>query len=596
MLPDGYRPMTIGNGIRAAAVRAPDKAALILGDDIRSYRSLIRRIAQIANVARDHFGIRQGDRVALIAPNIIDYPELVAGLSDVGAIVATLSPRLTASELKTIFEDCAPRLIIYHPSCAAAINPGDIRDVALLPLDQAYEALLNRASDRAELPFVEETASFALAYTSGTTGRPKGVLLSHRSRAITFQSMAAEYRCFGPDDRFMALAPMCHGAGFVFAAATLFYGGTTLLFDSADPEAILARLSQRDVTGIFMVPTHFARIFALPDTTLDLHRDHGLHTIISNAAALPQQFKERAVEQFGDGLLHETYGSTEGGIVTNIRPADLLRKPGSVGQPFPLMEVDLRLPDGQSAKAGEAGELFSRGPTSFNGYWNRPEETAETLLDGWITVGDIAKRDEDGFITIVDRKKDMVVTGGMNVYPREVEIVIADLPDVHEVAVVRRAARRMGGKPARLCRFARGPCRKCRSDHRGLPRQVGWLQGPARGFFHIGIAPQYGRQNPENGTAGEDRRMSDAGAVGLGFMQALWAGDLDKCDAMLTEGAQWYFQLGMPQAQGERGRIWPAREAMRSIVAELFGKFDPEGFFGHPIARYRARHLGRHRI
>jgi acyl-CoA synthetase (AMP-forming)/AMP-acid ligase II len=436
MRPDGYRPMTIGNGIRAAAVRAPDKAALVLGDEVRSYRKLTRRMAQIANVARDHFGIRPGDRVTLVAPNIIDYPELVAGLSDIGAIVATLNPRLTAAELRAILADCTPRLLIYHPSCGAAIQPGEIRDVALLPLDNAYEALLGRASDRAELPLVEETASFALAYTSGTTGRPKGVLLSHRSRAITFQSMAAEYRCFGPDDRFLALAPMCHGAGFVFAAAALFYGGTTLLFDSADPEAILARLSRRDVTGIFMVPTHFARIFGLSDAKLDAHRDHGLRTIISNAAALPQPFKERAVDQFGGGLLHETYGSTEGGIVTNIRPADLLRKPGSVGQPFPLMEVELRLPDGQPAKASEAGELFSRGPTSFNGYWNRPEETAETLQDGWVTVGDIARRDEDGFITIVDRKKDMVVTGGMNVYPREVEIVIADLPDVHEVAVI----------------------------------------------------------------------------------------------------------------------------------------------------------------
>jgi acyl-CoA synthetase (AMP-forming)/AMP-acid ligase II len=438
--PDGYRAMTIGNGIRAAAVRAPEKSALVLGLEQRSYGELVERMAQIANVARDHFGIKPGDRVALVAPNIIDYPELVAGLSDIGAIVATLNPRLTAAELSAIAEDCTPRLLIYHPGCSDAALGASLRGIALLPLDADYESLLAIASDRIDLPFVDETEAFALAYTSGTTGRPKGVLLSHRSRAITFQSMAAEYGCFGFDDRFLALAPMCHGAGFVFACAALFYGGTTELFTSPDPEAILARLAHRDISGIFMVPTHFARIFDLPEAK----RVHQLRTIISNAAALPQPFKEAAVEQFGAGLLHETYGSTEGGIVTNIRPADLLRKPGSVGHPFPLMEVELRLSDGSIAGESDAGELFCRGPTSFNGYWNRPQDTSETLQQGWVTVGDIARRDAEGFISIVDRKKDMVVTGGMNVYPREIENVIATLPGVHEVAVVGQPHREWG--------------------------------------------------------------------------------------------------------------------------------------------------------
>jgi acyl-CoA synthetase (AMP-forming)/AMP-acid ligase II len=438
MRPEGYRPMTIGRGIRCAAVRSPDKAALILGGAIRSYRSLTQRMAQVANVAREHFGLKPGDRVALLAPNALDYVEIVAGMSDVGVIVATLSPRLTRTELQDILEDCTPRLLIYHSSCASNVDPDWRADIALLSLGADYEALLAKAADQAALPSIDETAPFALAYTSGTTGRPKGVLLSHRSRAITFQSMAAEYRCFGANDRFLELAPMCHGAGFVFACAALFYGGTTVLFDSADPEAILKRLGQRDVTGIFMVPTHFARLFDLPQATLDEHRDHALRTIISNAAALPQPMKERAIGQFGEGLLHETYGSTEGGIVTNIGPADLLRKPGSVGQPFPLTEIELRLSDGSLAAVGEPGELFCCGPTSFNGYWQRPEETVETLRDGWVTVGDVATRDEDGYITIVDRTKDMVVSGGMNVYPREIENVIASVPGVREVAVIGR--------------------------------------------------------------------------------------------------------------------------------------------------------------
>lgn len=435
-LPPGFRHLTIGAGIRAAATRAPDKAALRLGEGALSYRELTRRMARVANLGRDALGLRPGDRVALVAPNCLEYVELVAGLSDLGVIVATLNPRLTRAELRAILDDCTPRALIFHPDAEAAVDPAWGADIRLVPLDGSYEALLGAGADVAHLPDVVEWAPFALAYTSGTTGTPKGVLLSHRSRALTFLAMAAEYGCFGQDDHFLALAPMCHGAGFVFACATLFFGGTTSLLASGDPEATLARLTAGDVTGVFMVPTHFSRLFALPQPVLDAHRNHRLRAIISNAAALPQPMKERTIAQFGDGLLHETYGSTEAGIVTNIRPDDQLRKPGSVGLPFANMEIELRGEDGGIVAPGAVGELFCRGPTTFNGYWNRADATAETLVDGWVTVADMATRDADGFIAIVDRKKDMVVTGGMNVYPKEIETVIAALPGVREVAVV----------------------------------------------------------------------------------------------------------------------------------------------------------------
>jgi acyl-CoA synthetase (AMP-forming)/AMP-acid ligase II len=433
---DAYQAMTIGRGIRCAAVRAPQRPALVLGDQQLSYAALVNRIARVGNMGRDHFDLQPGDRVALVAPNCLEFVEIVAGLSDIGAIVATLSPRLTMAELRAILDDCTPRMLIVHPDCRASVDPGWADAMPIVWLGHDYEALLTAASSAPIDSVVAEEAPFALAYTSGTTGMPKGVLLSHRSRAITFMAMAAEYRCFGPDDNFLALAPMCHGAGFVFACAGLFFGATTTLFASHDPEAILQRISAGDITGVFMVPTHFARIFDLPQATRAHYRAHGLRTIISNAAALTQHLKEAAIDHFGEGLLHETYGSTEGGIVTNIRPADLRRKPGSVGHPFANVEVKLVRSDGALAAAGEPGELLCRGPTGFNGYWQRPEDTRATLVDGWITVGDIAIADDDGFITIIDRKKDMVVTGGINVYPREIENVIAALPGVREVAVV----------------------------------------------------------------------------------------------------------------------------------------------------------------
>jgi acyl-CoA synthetase (AMP-forming)/AMP-acid ligase II len=436
VLPDGYQPLTIGRGIRCAARRVPDGIALLAGDAQLTYRLLVRRMAQVANMAGAQYGLRHGDRVALVAPNMLSYTELVAGLSDAGAIVATLSPRLTVPELRAIVVDCDPRLIIVDPSLSVSDDSSWTGDVPVLRLGTDYEAMLSHASDSFEASTVLETDSFALAYTSGTTGEPKGVLLSHRSRALTFMAMAAEYGCFGVDDHFLAMAPMCHGAGFVFACAALFSGGTTELFDGGDPLALLDRLGMRDVTGVFVVPTQLARLFDLPDSALDVRRVHGLRTMISNASALPQPLKERAISHFGGGLLHETYGSTEGGIVTDIAPEDLLRKPRSVGRPFPGVEIELRRSDGSIAGPNEPGELFSRSAASFNGYWNRPNDTAEALIDGWVTVGDIAMKDNDGFVSIVDRKKDMVVSGGINIYPREIETVIAGLPGVREVAVV----------------------------------------------------------------------------------------------------------------------------------------------------------------
>jgi len=161
-----------------------------------------------------------------------------------------------------------------------------------------------------------------------------------------------------------------------------------------------------------------------------------LRTIMSNAAALPQAVKERIVGYFGAGLLHETYGSTEAGVVTNLRPQDQLLRKQSVGRPFAVTRIRLLDDDGRDVKDGEVGELYSLSPYIFNGYYNQPEETAAALRDGWVTAGDLARRDADGFLYIVDRKKDMVVTGGFNVYPREVEEILHRHPAVLEAAVI----------------------------------------------------------------------------------------------------------------------------------------------------------------
>jgi len=308
----------------------------------------------------------------------------------------------------------------------------------VIELGPEYESWLAASPAALPHPELQETDPFTLVYSSGTTGKPKGILISHRSRTLTFHGMAMEYGCYGPDDLQLGIAPMSHGAGFAFIMATLYFGGTVEILEKFEPESVLSRLGSRPFTGVFMVPTHFQAIFGLESPALERWRGRmpSLRTIMSNAAALPQAVKEKVVAYFGEGLLHETYGSTEAGVVTNLRPQDQLARRQSVGRPFAVTRVRLLDDAGREVADDEVGELYSLSPYIFNGYFNQPEETAAALRDGWVTAGDLARRDADGYLYIVDRKKDMVVTGGLNVYPREIEEILHRHPAVLEAAVI----------------------------------------------------------------------------------------------------------------------------------------------------------------
>ncbi|HEY0940238.1 MAG TPA: AMP-binding protein [Steroidobacter sp.] len=431
-------PLLLSSGLHAVALRFPSKPALLFGQITRTYAELATRVRRVCGLARS-LGLRKGDRVAVFAPNCAEYLELVAGLADAGLIVATLNARSTAHELAAACDDCEARVLFVHSQLAGAAHEARFKTVErIIILGEEYEGLLRDAPECSPVPDIEETDPFALVYSSGTTGKPKGILISHRSRVLTFHAMAMEYGCYGPDDYQLGIAPMAHGAGFAFIMASVFFGGTVKILPSFDPMEVVATLASEPFTSVFMVPTHFHAIFAAEKSQLDRYRGKAttLKSIISNASALPQTTKEKIVAYWGEGLLHETYGSTEAGIVTNLRPRFQLIKRQSVGPAFALNCIRLLDDDGREVGPGEVGELFSRSPYVFNGYWNQPEETAKALRDGWVTAGDLARRDEDGFHYIVDRKKDMVVTGGFNVYPREVEEVLHRHPALLEAAVV----------------------------------------------------------------------------------------------------------------------------------------------------------------
>ncbi|MBM4196263.1 MAG: long-chain fatty acid--CoA ligase [Gammaproteobacteria bacterium] len=436
-LPFSFQSLGMAAGLKAAAARSPGKIAYTQGDRTRTYAQLVERVDRVTHALLGGCGLAAGRHIAIIAKNSIEYMEIVFGAAQAGLPIATINPRLAVPELVAICDDAGAEILFADADSAAALAGSRYATVRkIVTIGPEYEALLAQAKPATDIAPVPEWGVFTIPYTSGTTGKPKGVLVSHRSRALTLFGMAAEYGCFGPDDRFLAIAPMCHGAGMIFSLAPVFFGGHCEVMEKFEPDAVFRRLRQGAMTGFFGVPTHFHAMMSLEQGILGRERPQHLRTVISNAAALPQTMKEKLVAYFGEGLLHETYGSTEAGIVTNLRPPDQLRKQQCVGQPFPATRVELRRDDGSLCATDEVGELFSSSPYLFNGYWRKPEATAEAWKDGWVTVGDLARRDADGHYYIVDRKKDMVISGGVNLYPREIEEVLLRHPAIAEVAIV----------------------------------------------------------------------------------------------------------------------------------------------------------------
>ncbi|OWV91853.1 feruloyl-CoA synthetase [Rhizobium sp. N122] len=422
---------------------APDRQALfeIATGRRLTYAELDARIARCAGLLSAMLGVgRDAARVAMLARNSIDSIVLAFACQRAGAIYVPLNWRLNAAELRPILADCAPALLVHDEEFSAAVTSLADVDPEMMVIstasDQGGLAARIEASHAVKPVPVDADQPCVLLYTSGTTGQPKGVVITRRNAffaAINF-SFVGE---IGPASVALCDLPFFHTIGLIAVArTTLMLGGTLVISDRFTPARTLAALAD-----LKCAITHY---FAVPQIALALRGDpafsaaalSGLHALFVGGAPLTQALIE---SYLGDGVaLVNGYGMSEAGTVLHV-PIDrraVQDNPGSVGLPAPLLDIRIVGEDGHDVGEGEIGELWLRGPAVTPGYWNKPEETAAAFTDGWYRTGDLGQREVNGFYRIVDRLKDMYISGGENVYPAEVEAALAGHPDILDVAVV----------------------------------------------------------------------------------------------------------------------------------------------------------------
>jgi long-chain acyl-CoA synthetase len=478
----------LGSLLGRAADGHPDHPALRLDDLVLSYAQLREAAGRMSALLAAQ-GVQPGDRVGIMLPNVPAFPIAFYGALAAGAIVVPMNPLLKSREVAYYLGDSGARVVLAWHAAAGEAAKGAAEAGAqaiavetpdLSGLIDGYEPAWTEGERR-------DDDDAVILYTSGTTGQPKGAELTHaglvRNAEITARTLLKNHA----DDVTMGCLPLFHVFGLtcglnaaVAAASTL-----TLLprFDGAKALDII----QRDAVTIFEgVPTMYAAMLHSPDG--DPAQAATLRTCISGGASLPLEILRGFEEKFGCVIL-EGYGLSETSPVASFNHPDKVRKPGSIGTP--IEGVEMRLVDdlGQTVPGGEIGEIAIRGHNVMKGYWNKPEATAEAIADGWFRTGDMARVDSDGYYYIVDRKKDLIIRGGYNVYPREIEEVLYEHPAVLEAAVIGVPHPSLGEEVAAAVVLRPGACAAPEELRDWVKQRVAAYKYPRRIWF-VGDLPK----------------------------------------------------------------------------------------------------------
>lgn len=434
----------IGSWVTSRAFLGGERTAYVDRGVATSYQEFAARTDALADALR-RIGVRRGDRVAALLVNSAEFLDVMFATAKLGAVFVPINVRLVGAEIGFILADSGADVFVYHEPLAAAAR-------AALPVvgvrvrhrvvvggpcgagESDYAELLASGEPVPIDADVEEGDLFGLMYTSGTTGRPKGAMLTHRNMLWNAIHTLGTGRGLRESDVTVTVAPMFHIGGLgVHTLPLVYVGGTSVILPAFDPAVTLATMSRARATVQFLVPAMWAAIMRVPD--FDAHDLSALELAVSGGAPCPLP----VIEFFqGKGLpFQEGFGMTETSpLVSVLDAAHVKEKAGSIGRP--IMHVEARIVDDvdRDVPTGAVGELVLRGRNIFAGYWGQPAATADAFRSGWFHTGDLGRIDEHGFITLVDRKKDMIISGGENVYPVEVEQVLYRHPAVAEAAVV----------------------------------------------------------------------------------------------------------------------------------------------------------------
>jgi len=434
--------------IACGAQEHPDRTALIFRDTPLTYGDLARRVNRLASALHER-GVTKGDRVALLLPNSPPFTIAYYAITALGAVCTPANPLLKPAELTYIWSDSDVKMVVTAPPLlpnaqeAQRSLPGLRTLVSIGERAETPDGVLTFAellaegdeafNPKSKIQNLKSEDPAVCIYTSGTTGRPKGALLSHHNLTVNCQQVRQALP-FDANDNFLCVLPLFHSfAGTVCQNTPLFCGARSTLLEQFHPARVLEAIEKHRVTIFAGVPTMYGALLLYPpDHQYDLS---SLRFCVSGGAPMAAALMEAFEKQFNT-IIIEGDGPTECSPVTSVNPLEGVRKPGSVGLPIPGVEIKIFDDDDNELPTDAVGEIVVRGENVMLGYHNQPEATAEAMRSGWYHTGDLGKIDADGYIYIVDRKKDMLIVGGLNVYPREVEEMLFTHPVIANAAVI----------------------------------------------------------------------------------------------------------------------------------------------------------------